>query len=112
MRTASGSTSSRKTALAVSGFAGNRDLVARFCPEIGGAQYFGARGSTGEAVLWGEQLGAALGNIAAYQGYAAVADPHGGLLSWTTIEKGGIIVNGAGHRFGRSEENTSELQQR
>jgi fumarate reductase flavoprotein subunit len=90
----------RKTVLAVNGFAGNRDLVARFCPEIGGAQYFGARGSTGEAVQWGEALGAALGNIGAYQGYAAVADPHGSLLSWTTIEKGGILVNNAGRRFG------------
>jgi fumarate reductase flavoprotein subunit len=90
----------RKTILAVNGFAGNRDLVSRFCPEVSGAQYFGARGSTGEAVLWGEQIGAALGNIGAYQGYAAVSDPHGSLLSWTTIEKGGIIVNGAGHRFG------------
>lgn len=90
----------RKIVLAVNGFAGDRDLVARFCPEISGAQYFGARGSTGEAVLWGEQLGAALGNIGAYQGYAAVSDPHGSLLSWTTIEKGGIIVNGAGQRFG------------
>jgi fumarate reductase flavoprotein subunit len=90
----------RKTVLAVNGFAGNRDLVARFCPEISGAAYFGARGSTGEAVLWGEELGAALGNIGAYQGYAAVSDPHGSLLSWTTIEKGGIIVNGAGRRFG------------
>jgi hypothetical protein len=55
----------RKTVLAVNGFAGNRDLVARFCPEISGAQYFGARGSTGEAVLWGEKVGAALGNIGA-----------------------------------------------
>ena len=90
----------RKTILGVNGFAGNRALVARFCSEVSGAQYFGARGSTGEAILWGEQLGAALGNIGAYQGYAAVSDPHGGLLSWTTIEKGGIIVNGAGHRFG------------
>jgi fumarate reductase flavoprotein subunit len=62
----------RKVILAVNGFAGNRDLVARFCPEVSDAQYFGARGSTGEAVLWGEQLGAALGNIGAYQGYAAV----------------------------------------
>lgn len=90
----------RKVILAVNGFAGNRDLVARFCPEVSGAQYFGARGSTGEAVQWGEQLGAALGNIGAYQGYAAVSDPHGSLLSWTTIEKGGIIVNSAGRRFG------------
>jgi fumarate reductase flavoprotein subunit len=89
-----------KIILAVNGFAGNRDLVARFCPEISGAQYFGARGSTGEAVLWGSELGAVLGNIGAYQGYAAVSDPHGSLLSWTTIEKGGIIVNGAGRRFG------------
>jgi fumarate reductase flavoprotein subunit len=91
---------SRKVILAVNGFAGNRSLVARFCPEVSGAQYFGARGSTGEAVLWGEQIGAALGNIGAYQGYAAVSDPHGSLLSWTTIEKGGVIVNGAGKRFG------------
>ena len=90
----------RKIILAVNGFAGNRDLVARFCPEVSGAQYFGARGSTGEAVLWGEQIGAALGNIGAYQGYAAVSDPYGSLLSWTTIEKGGLIVNGAGKRFG------------
>jgi fumarate reductase flavoprotein subunit len=38
--------------------------------------------------------------MGAYQGYAAVADPHGSLLSWTTIEKGGIIVNAQGRRFG------------
>lgn len=89
-----------KTILAVNGFGANRDLVARFCPEIAGAQYFGARGSGGEAVLWGERLGAALDNMAAYQGYAAVADPHGGLLSWTTIEKGGILVGDDARRFG------------
>lgn len=97
----------RKVVLAVNGFAGNRDLVARFCPEISGAQYFGALGSTGEAVLWGERLGAALGNIGAYQGYAAVSDPHGSLLSWTTIEKGGIIVNAAGQRFGDESDGYS-----
>ena len=90
----------RKVILAVNGFAGNAELVRRFCPEIAGAQYFGARGSTGEAVIWGEALGASLANMAAYQGYAAVADPHGSLLSWTTIEKGGILVGADGHRFG------------
>jgi fumarate reductase flavoprotein subunit len=90
----------RKIILAVNGFAGNRELVQRFCPEIAGAQYFGARGSTGEAVIWGQKLDAALANMAAYQGYGAVADPHGSLLSWTTIEKGGILVGADGHRFG------------
>jgi fumarate reductase flavoprotein subunit len=103
IKTASGESSTieaAKTILAVNGYAGNPALVARFCPEVAGAPYFGALGSTGEAVLWGEALGAALSNIGAYQGYAAVCDPHGSLLSWTTIEKGGIIVNSAGRRFG------------
>jgi fumarate reductase flavoprotein subunit len=90
----------RKTLLAVNGYAGNPALVRRYCPEVAGAAYFGALGSTGEAVLWGEALGAQLSNIGAYQGYAAVADPHGSLLSWTTIEKGGIIVDATGRRFG------------
>lgn len=89
-----------KVILAVNGYAGNRDLVARFCPEIAGASYFGALGSTGEAVIWGEAVGAGLANMAAYQGYAAVAHPHGSLLSWTTIEKGGLILNDRGQRFG------------
>lgn len=90
----------RKVLLAVNGFAANRDLVARFCPEIAGAAYFGAPGSTGEAVAWGEKLGAELHNMGAYQGYAAVSDPHGGLLSWTTVEKGAFIVGPDGRRFG------------
>lgn len=101
--TASGERSTiraRKTLLAVNGYAGNPELVRRFCPEVAGATYFGALGSTGEAVLWGEALGAQLSNIGAYQGYAAVADPHGSLLSWTTIEKGGVIVDSSAQRFG------------
>jgi len=90
----------RATLLALNGFAANRALVARFCPEIAGAAYFGARGSEGEAVQWGEALGAELANMGAYQGYAAVADPHGSLLSWTVIEKGGVLLGPDGWRFG------------
>ena len=89
-----------KIILAVNGFGGNAELVRRFCPEIAGAQYFGAPGSTGEAIIWGEELGADFANMAAYQGYAAVAYPHGSLLSWTTIEKGGVLVGADGRRFG------------
>ncbi|MBI3370910.1 MAG: FAD-binding protein [Betaproteobacteria bacterium] len=90
----------KKTILATNGFAANRDLVAQYCPEIAGAEYFGARGSTGEAIRWGQRLGAALANMGAYQGYAAVAYPQGQLLSWTTIEKGGVLVDRHGERFG------------
>jgi fumarate reductase flavoprotein subunit len=92
-----------KVLLATNGFAANREMVREFCPEIAGADYFGALGSTGEAVRWGQPLGAALGNMAAYQGYAAVAYPQGQLLSWTTIEKGGILVGADGRRFGNED---------
>jgi len=90
----------KKIVLACNGFAANAGLVREYCGEIAGAQYFGALGSTGEAVLWGRRLDAALANMGAYQGYAAVAYPHGQLLSWTTIEKGGILVDENGGRFG------------
>ncbi len=89
-----------KTLLASNGYAANKALVGEFCPEIVEATYFGALGSTGEAIVWGRELGAGLANMAAYQGYAAVAYPQGSLLTWTTIEKGGIVVNAAGLRFG------------
>ena len=90
----------RKTILAVNGFGAVPAMVARFCPEVAGAMYVGAHGSQGEAVTWGQAAGAKLGNMASYQGYAAVIHPHGELLSWTTLEKGGILVNTKGQRFG------------
>ena len=90
----------RNVILSTNGFGANREMVQRHCPEIAGAEYFGALGSEGEAIAWGEQLGAGLANMQAYQGYAAVAYPHGSLLSWTTIEKGGVLVNSQGERFG------------
>ena len=86
--------------LAVNGFAADPALVKQYCPEIAGAQYFGALGSHGEAIRWGRKVGAALANMGAYQGYAAVAYPHGSLLSWTTIEKGGMLVGADARRFG------------
>jgi len=42
----------RKVILAVNGFAADPALVKEFCPEIAGAQYFGARGSHGDAIKW------------------------------------------------------------
>ena len=38
--------------------------------------------------------------MGAYQGYAAVAYPQGSVLSWTTVEKGGVLVDRRGARFG------------
>jgi fumarate reductase flavoprotein subunit len=86
--------------LAANGYAANKRLVERWAPDAAGADYFGAHGSTGEAIEWGTELGAGLANISAFQGYAAVAYPHGSLLTWTTVEKGGILIDRHGRRFG------------
>jgi fumarate reductase flavoprotein subunit len=87
--------------LAANGYGNNKNLLNRWMPEIAEASYFGAPGSTGEAVSWSEDLGAALANVSAYQGYAAVANPALGLLlSWTTIEMGAVIVTPSGQRVG------------
>lgn len=90
----------QKIILCVNGFGASAELVQRYCPEIAGAMYVGALGSEGEAIRWGQELGARVGNMRSYQGYAAVIYPHGELLSWTTIEKGGIVIDAIGDRFG------------
>ena len=86
--------------LAANGFGGNRDMLRRWIPEIADAQYFGAEGSTGEALAWAEELDAQFGNMRAYQGYAAVAYPHGSIVSWTTVEKGACLLSPTGERMG------------
>ncbi|QIN78512.1 FAD-binding protein [Rubrobacter marinus] len=89
----------KKVILASNGFAANREMLLRYCPDIADAPYFGAPGNTGEGIAWGEGLGAAVEHMGAYQGYAAVCE-NGILVSWTTVEKGGIVVDGDGRRFG------------
>lgn len=86
--------------LAANGFGNNAALVQRWIPDIVGAQYFGAEGSTGEAIGWCLDRGVALGNMGAYQGYAAVAYPHGSIVSWTTVEMGGVLLAPDGRRMG------------
>jgi len=49
--------------LACNGYGGNSDLVRRFIPEMADALYFGHPGNRGDAVLWGEALGAELANL-------------------------------------------------
>ncbi len=91
---------SRAVVLASNGFGNNKEMVARWIPEGAAVRYFGAEGSTGEAITWADDLGARLLNMGAYQGYAAVAYPHGSLVSWTTVEKGGFLLAPDGSRMG------------
>jgi fumarate reductase flavoprotein subunit len=102
--------------LACNGFGGNPMLVRRHIPEMAEALYFGHPGNQGDAIIWGDALGAQLSDLGAYQGHGAVATPHNILITWATIMQGGIQVSGEGQRFcdetrGYSEQAAEVLRQ-
>ena len=94
--------------LACSGFGGNPEMVRQHIPELAGVDYFGHAGNRGDAVLWGEALGAALGDMTAYQGHGSVATPHGVLITWALMMEGGVQVNALGERFSNEHQGYSE----
>ncbi len=89
----------RALVLACNGYGGASDLVAQYIPEMNGALYFGHPGNRGDAVLWGQALGAKLLHMSGYQGHGSVAHPHGILITWAAIMEGGFQVNTSGERF-------------
>ncbi|MFH1124796.1 MAG: FAD-binding protein, partial [Pseudomonadota bacterium] len=89
----------KKVILALNGFGANREMLAKYIPEMKDAYYFGHEGNTGEGILWGEALGAALDCMGAYQAHGSVAHPHGTLLTYVTVSMGGYHVNLEGKRF-------------
>jgi fumarate reductase flavoprotein subunit len=102
--------------LACNGYGGNPDLVRRFIPDMANALYFGHPGNRGDAVIWGEALGAQLAHLSGYQGHGSVATPHNILITWAAMMQGGIQVNSEGLRFcdesrGYSEQATDVLRQ-
>lgn len=94
--------------LACNGYGGNRDLVAKHIPQMARALWFGHSGNEGDAVLWGQALGAELVHMSGHQGHGSVAQPHGILISWATIMEGGFQVNGLGQRFSDESHGYSE----
>src|SRR5437868_12365560 len=85
--------------LACNGYGGNAELVRRHIPEMADALYFGHPGNQGDAVLWGEALGARLSHLTGYQGHGSVAAPHNILITWAAIMEGGFQLNREGRRF-------------
>jgi fumarate reductase flavoprotein subunit len=85
--------------LACNGYGGNADLVRRHIAEMADALYFGHPGNQGDAVLWGETLGARLASLSAYQGHGSVATPHNILITWAAVTEGGFQINRDGKRF-------------
>ncbi|MBL8384296.1 MAG: FAD-dependent oxidoreductase [Burkholderiales bacterium] len=97
--------------LACNGYGGNRDMVRRHIPEIADAIYAGHAGNQGDAVLWGEALGAVPSDMGAYQGHGSWAVPHGALVTWALMMEGGIQVNLDARRFWNEHEGYSEASQ-
>lgn len=98
----------KKLILACNGFGGNREMVAEHMPDIVDGLWFGHDGNRGDAVNWGESLGASIKHLSAYQGHGNVAHPHGILITWAVIMQGGIQVNNQGTRFWNESQGYSE----
>lgn len=98
----------RAAVLACCGFAGNPDLVAEHIPEIADAVFFGHPGNKGDALGWGQALGAALADLRAYQGHGGLAAGHGVPILWPVIMEGGFQVNAEGRRFSDESQGYSE----
>jgi fumarate reductase flavoprotein subunit len=94
--------------LACNGYGGAADLVARHIPEMREAIYFGHPGNRGDAVMWGEALGAKLLHMSGYQGHGSVAHPHAVLITWAVMMEGGFQVNANGARFSDESQGYSE----
>ena len=94
--------------LACNGYGGSPELVSKHIPQMKDALYFGHPGNQGEAILWGEALGAELVHLSGYQGHGSVAHPHGVLVTWALMMEGGIQVNLDGQRFSNEHAGYSE----
>ncbi len=63
-------------------------------------------------MLWGEQLGAAVQHLGAYQGHGSLAMPHAILITWALMMEGGFQVNAKAERFSCEHDGYSEQAMR
>jgi fumarate reductase flavoprotein subunit len=94
--------------LACNGYGGNRELVCKHIPEMGEAPYYGHAGNMGDAIVWGEALGAELKHLSGCQGHGSLAHPHGILITWALMMEGAFQVNERGERFSNEHQGYSE----
>ncbi|MEM9287653.1 MAG: FAD-binding protein, partial [Pseudomonadota bacterium] len=94
--------------LACCGFGGNEAMVKDLIPELEGATFHGHPGNQGEAMVWGEAMGAALEDMHAYQGHGGLAAGHAIPILWPLIMEGGYQVNRLGERFSDESQGYSE----
>jgi fumarate reductase flavoprotein subunit len=94
--------------LACCGFAGSREMLTEYIPEILEATFFGHPGNKGDALRWGRALGGDVADIHAYQGHGGLAYGQGVPILWAHIIRGGFQVNARGERFSNEARGYSE----
>lgn len=85
--------------LAAGGFAANAPMVRRFMPDAALARGHGHEGNQGDAIVLAAEHGAVLADMAAYQGYGMLTDPHAISVPPGVLMEGGVMVNALGRRF-------------
>ncbi len=85
--------------LACGGFAANHAMVKEYMPAAAKARLNAHEGSRGDGIRLAERLGAAVGDMGSYQGYAMLTVPQGVSVPPGVLFEGGIIVNTEGERF-------------
>lgn len=93
--------------LATCGFGGNREMVADYIPTMKTARYFGWEPNQGDAIVWGQAMGAAVADMDAYQGLGLLADPQGIDVNPKLLIEGGIQINSLGKRFSNELDDVS-----
>jgi fumarate reductase flavoprotein subunit len=94
--------------LACNGYGGSKAMLKKYIPDAADLFYEGHVGNQGDAVLWGEALGASIKDMGSFQGHGAMATPHGVHLNWATVTEGGFHVNANGKRFSNENAGYSE----
>lgn len=85
--------------LATCGFANNPDMIAEYIPDMKGAHVFTWENSLGSGIRLGMDLGGAVADMTAFQGYGALAYPQELLFNYNYVIDGGVLVNKTGERF-------------
>ena len=88
-----------KLILATGGFGASSAALAQHCPGTEGLRYTGHAGSSGEALVWGADVGAATRDLDAYNAHASIAVGSNLLIPWIVITAGALLVNQRGERF-------------
>ena len=97
------------TILCTSGFGANKEMLEEYIPEMINAFPYVAPGATGEGIIWGQNLGAAVANMKSYQGHGVYNEELRGSTDLNILYRGGILVNKNGERFTNEHTGYSEL---